>query len=181
MPRRLLLSLLLAALTTSCAAGEPNSSGRHFDWPGSLSGQCFSSIDAYIAEEFPWTAEAPDENIRVSSLGAAGGPDQYFMVTDATSSINPPRKVLRVTGRDQDACVVLDAVYASSIDIAFFPNGSLPPEVVTVSTPAVGFPETRVTYRWSLASGRFFPELCQHIGVSSEAPVFEACESAFEQ
>lgn len=167
------LSLLILA-STSCAQITGAHEGR-FDWPGSQTGECYPSTDAYIRAQYPWTADKPDDNILVRD--ASPNSQGYVWVIDNTTSINTPAVLIK--NKEGNACIILSVINASSIDFHFGSNGSLPLNVVTEDTPPPGFPATHVTYTLDPLVLHYYPSKCEKI-LRNQSTVVD-CASAFSE
>lgn len=161
------LASLLSCGSTSCA------SDVKFDWPGSKNGTCYPTIEEYVTAEYPWTESEPDENIITKEAATETG---YIWIIDKSTSINASVTLMRKS--KHEACIVLSAIHASSIDGEFGPHGSPPATITTFSTAPPGFRATKVTYTLDSRFSRYFPTKCEEILKNRQLKQVN-CASAF--
>lgn len=179
MLRKLLHSVVAACLTLPSCTAAPLGDSPRYDWPGSLAGLCYPSVQAFVASEFPWTLVEEDENIKVQTLPRKSAAREYVWVSDTTPSVNSSRRLLEIAG--EQACVILDVVHASSVDLQIAVDGLLPAQVIAISSPPPGFPATSVTYRWDSTNNRYWPTSCERFTVGTERRTPVECKSAFDE
>lgn len=166
---RALLATIFVVVPYALACTEP----PQFDWPGSRTGECYPSTDAYITTEYPWTAGGRLDDIIVKR--ASPRTDMYVWVLDNTAEVNISGVLLEL---NQDrVCVILSAIHASDIRYEFGLDGSLPAQVITESTPPPGFPAIRVTYTLDRTTLQYHPSTCY--GILENAATLLNCATAF--
>lgn len=152
-------SLYMLALIGACTSQSPAQS--RFDWPDSVTGKCYQSISDYVREEFPWTQEQEDENIRiVRVVDKQGGKSRYTWVMDTTPQINITRVLFSLSENGQ-VCAILTAPSTSSIDFELNEHSSLPPKIVTTDTPPPGYKARRIHYQLDKRKSAYYPAACE--------------------